>query len=125
MKSGVLTVRDAGSWWLSIPNSGKFTKYFIQGGCKDHQTSGERVSCKRFLFHQVTDSVLLIERTVCSRPSHHFLLSGRKAVLGMVKKSKYSEVLKAELEERRTTSQVKFHMKYHIHDIVGAELVER
>ncbi|XP_041830892.1 serine/threonine-protein kinase 19-like [Melanotaenia boesemani] len=79
VKSGVLTVRDAGSWWLSIPNSGKFTKYFIQG---------------------------------------------RKAVLGMVKKSKYSEVLKADIEERRTTSQVKFHMKYHIHDIVGAELVE-
>uniref|UniRef100_A0A3Q3WZY1 Uncharacterized protein n=1 Tax=Mola mola TaxID=94237 RepID=A0A3Q3WZY1_MOLML len=79
VKSGVLTVRDAGSWWLSIPNSGKFTKYFIQG---------------------------------------------RKAVLGMVKKSKYSEVLKVELEERRTTSHVKFHMKYHIHDIIGAELVE-
>ncbi|XP_026206533.1 serine/threonine-protein kinase 19 [Anabas testudineus] len=79
VKSGVLTVRDAGSWWLSIPNSGKFTKYFIQG---------------------------------------------RKAVLAMVKKSKYGEVLKAELEGRRTTSQVKFHMKYHVHDIVGAELVE-
>lgn len=79
VKSGVLTVRDAGSWWLSIPNSGKFTKYFIQG---------------------------------------------RKAVLAMVKKSKYSEVLQAELEERRTTAQVKFHMKYHIHDIVGADLVE-
>lgn len=43
----------------------------------------------------------------------------------MVKKSKYGEVLKAELEGRRTTSQVKFHMKYHVHDIVGAELVER
>uniref|UniRef100_A0A8C6SBT2 Serine/threonine kinase 19 n=1 Tax=Neogobius melanostomus TaxID=47308 RepID=A0A8C6SBT2_9GOBI len=79
VKSGVLTVRDAGSWWLSIPNSGKFTKYFIQG---------------------------------------------RKAVLNMVRKSKYNEVLKAELEERKTPSQVKFHMKYHIHDIVGAELVE-
>lgn len=79
VKSGVLTVRDAGSWWLSIPNSGKFTKYLIQG---------------------------------------------RKAVLGMVKKSKYSEVLQAELQERRTTSHVKFHMKYHIHDIVGAELVD-
>ncbi|KAM9844145.1 inactive serine/threonine-protein kinase 19-like isoform 2-T2 [Aulostomus maculatus] len=79
VKSGVLTVRDAGSWWLSIPNSGKFTKYFIQG---------------------------------------------RKAVLAMVKKSKYSEVLRAELEERKTTSQVKFHMKYHIHDILGAELVD-
>ncbi|XP_061702594.1 inactive serine/threonine-protein kinase 19-like isoform X1 [Syngnathoides biaculeatus] len=30
VKAGVLTVRDAGSWWLSIPNSGRFTKYFIQ-----------------------------------------------------------------------------------------------
>uniref|UniRef100_A0A1A8PIY3 Serine/threonine kinase 19 n=4 Tax=Nothobranchius TaxID=28779 RepID=A0A1A8PIY3_9TELE len=79
VKSGVLTVREAGSWWLSIPNSGKFTKYFIQG---------------------------------------------RKAVLGMVRKSKYGEVLQADLEERRTTSQVKFPMRYHVHDIVGAELVE-
>ncbi|XP_036409231.1 serine/threonine-protein kinase 19-like [Megalops cyprinoides] len=78
VKSGVLTVRDAGSWWLSIPNSGKFTKYFIRG---------------------------------------------RKAVLGMIKKSKYGEVLKSELESRRT-SHVKFHMMYHIHDIIGAELVE-
>ncbi|KAF4092659.1 hypothetical protein AMELA_G00023170 [Ameiurus melas] len=79
MKSGVLTVRDAGSWWLSIPNSGRFTKYFIQG---------------------------------------------RKAVLGMVKKSKYNEILKADLEGRRTKSQVRFDIKYHIHDIIGAELVE-
>ncbi|KAK7174123.1 hypothetical protein R3I93_001337 [Phoxinus phoxinus] len=79
VKSGVLTVRDAGSWWLSIPNSGKFIKYFIKG---------------------------------------------RKAVLGMVKKSRYGEILKTELEGRRTTSHVKFQMKYHVHDIVGAELVE-
>ncbi|XP_077389273.1 winged helix repair factor 1-like [Festucalex cinctus] len=79
VKAGVLTVRDAGSWWLSIPNSGRFTKYFIQG---------------------------------------------RKGVLGMVKKSRYGEALQTEIEGRRTTSQVKFHIKYHIHDLVGAELVE-
>lgn len=46
-------------------------------------------------------------------------------MLGMVKKSKYREMLKAELEGRPTTTQVKFNMKYHIHDIVGAELVDR
>lgn len=79
VKVGVMTVRDAGSWWLSIPNSGRFTKYFLQG---------------------------------------------RKAVLGMVRRAKYNEVLKAELEGRPTNSQVKFQMKYHVHDIVGAELVE-
>ncbi|MBN3303947.1 STK19 kinase, partial [Amia calva] len=79
VKSGVLTVRDAGSWWLSIPNTGRFTKYFVQG---------------------------------------------RKAVLGMIKKSKYNEVLQSDLECRKTTSQVKFGIQYHIHDIIGAELVE-
>lgn len=52
------------------------------------------------------------------------LFSGRKAVLGMVKKSKYHEVLKADLETRRTKSQVKLDIKYLIHDIIGAELVE-
>uniref|UniRef100_A0A8B9JE20 Serine/threonine kinase 19 n=1 Tax=Astyanax mexicanus TaxID=7994 RepID=A0A8B9JE20_ASTMX len=50
--------------------------------------------------------------------------SGRKAVLGMVKKSKYNEILKNDLQERRTTSHVKLDIKYHIHDIIGAELVE-
>lgn len=53
-----------------------------------------------------------------------FFPSGRKAVLGMVKKSKYNEILKADLEERRNKSQIKFDIKYHIHDIIGAELVQ-
>lgn len=106
MKSGVLTVRDAGSWWLSIPNSGKFIKYFIKGRWVYHKT---RVRCFNNCYWIISD---------------HSFLTGRKAVLGMVKKSKYGEILKTELEERRTTSQVKFQMKYHIHDIVGAELVE-
>ncbi|XP_015216028.1 inactive serine/threonine-protein kinase 19 [Lepisosteus oculatus] len=79
VKAGVLTVRDAGSWWLSIPNTGRFTKYFLQG---------------------------------------------RKAVLGMIKKSRYGEVLQSSLENRKVTSQVKFGIQYHIHDIIGAELVE-
>ncbi|KAK6481769.1 serine/threonine-protein kinase 19-like [Huso huso] len=79
VKSGVLTVRDAGSWWLAIPNSGRFTKFFIQG---------------------------------------------RKAVLGMIKKSKYKEVLQTDLECRKMTSHVKLGIQYHIHDIIGAELVE-
>lgn len=114
VKSGVLTVRDAGSWWFSIPNSGKFTKYLIQGECFGGGNVTQRDDELR------TSKTLCTEyRILCVFPP------GRKAVLGMVKKAKYSEVLQAELQERRTTSHVKFHMKYHIHDIVGAELVER
>ncbi|XP_039632185.1 serine/threonine-protein kinase 19-like [Polypterus senegalus] len=79
VKSGVLTVRDAGSWWLAIPNSGRFAKYLIQG---------------------------------------------RKAVLGMIKKTKYNEVLRRDLEGRKMTSQVKLGIHYHIHDLIGAELVD-
>jgi serine/threonine-protein kinase 19 len=51
-----------------------------------------------------------------------YLLQGRKVVLGMVKTSKYNLVLR--LEERQTNSQIQFQIKYHIHDIIGAELVE-
>lgn len=66
VKSGVLTVRDAGSWWLSIPNSGKFTKYFIQGGCYEKEQipkyySFNDVACK-YLFLPDFDSALLIGR---------------------------------------------------------------
>lgn len=96
-------MRDAGSWWLSIPNSGKFTKYFLQG---------ERHTDVVPDVHTVLKSII-------------FPPLGRKAVLNMVRKSKYGEVLQAELEERKTPSQVKFHMKYLINDIVGAELVQR
>lgn len=31
VKAGVLTVRDAGSWWLAVPGAGRFIKYFVKG----------------------------------------------------------------------------------------------
>lgn len=31
MNAGVLTVRDAGSWWLAVPGAGRFIKYFVKG----------------------------------------------------------------------------------------------
>lgn len=77
------------------------------------------MDCTLKRFSVLSIAFCFFETPLCVFPS------GRKAVLGMVKKSKYSEVLQAELQERRTTSHVKFHMKYHIHDIVGAELVDR
>ena len=49
VKASVLTVRDVGSWWLSIPNAGIFMKSFSRG---------------------------------------------RKAVITMIRKSKYKEILK-------------------------------
>lgn len=33
VNAGVLTVRDAGSWWLAVPGAGRFIKYFIKGIC--------------------------------------------------------------------------------------------
>uniref|UniRef100_H3ASJ5 Serine/threonine kinase 19 n=1 Tax=Latimeria chalumnae TaxID=7897 RepID=H3ASJ5_LATCH len=78
MNAGVITVRDAGSWWLAIPGAGRFVKYFIKG---------------------------------------------RKHVLGMIKKTKYKEVLQSDLETRKMVSAVKLGIQYHVHDIIGAELV--
>lgn len=48
---------------------------------------------------------------------------GRAMVQQMIKRSKYKEILQRDLESRRlTVSQLG--MEYHIHDIIGAELVE-
>uniref|UniRef100_A0A8C3F375 Serine/threonine kinase 19 n=1 Tax=Chrysemys picta bellii TaxID=8478 RepID=A0A8C3F375_CHRPI len=33
VNAGVLTVRDAGSWWLAVPGAGRFVKCFIKGLC--------------------------------------------------------------------------------------------
>ncbi|XP_072125292.1 inactive serine/threonine-protein kinase 19-like isoform X2 [Mobula birostris] len=53
-----------------------------------------------------------------------YFVKGRKTVLGMIRKSKYNEVLQSELETRKVTSAVKMGIRYHVHDIVGAELVK-
>ncbi|XP_029441746.1 serine/threonine-protein kinase 19 [Rhinatrema bivittatum] len=79
VNAGVLTVRDAGSWWLAVPGAGRFIKHFLQG---------------------------------------------RKVLLGMIKKSKYKEVLLSDLQGRKVPTSVKLGLQYHIHDIIGAELVD-
>ncbi|XP_043353183.1 serine/threonine-protein kinase 19 [Dermochelys coriacea] len=77
VNAGVLTVRDAGSWWLAVPGAGRFVKCFIKG---------------------------------------------RKAVLGMIQKAKYKEILLSDLQGRRAPSTVKLGLPYHVHDLIGAQL---
>nr|XP_054763251.1 serine/threonine-protein kinase 19-like [Lytechinus pictus] len=80
VNAGMLTVRDVGSWWLSIPGAGIFMKNFSKG---------------------------------------------RQSVLRAIKKSKYREILQKDLEERKLQGVKKLSMMYHIHDIIGAELVTK
>lgn len=79
VSTGVLTVRDAGSWWLGVPGIGRFVKYFVKG---------------------------------------------RKAILGMIRRTKYKEVLQSDMQSRKKMSDIKFGYEYHIHDIIGAGLVD-
>ncbi|XP_055261981.1 serine/threonine-protein kinase 19 isoform X4 [Moschus berezovskii] len=79
VKAGVLTVRDAGSWWLAVPGAGRFIKYFVKG---------------------------------------------RQAVLSMVRKAKYRELLLSELLGRRAPASVRLGLAYHVHDLIGAQLVD-
>uniref|UniRef100_A0A8C8SWV6 Serine/threonine kinase 19 n=1 Tax=Pelusios castaneus TaxID=367368 RepID=A0A8C8SWV6_9SAUR len=79
VNAGVLTVRDAGSWWLAVPGAGRFIKCFIKG---------------------------------------------RKAMLGLIQKAKYKEVLLSDLQSRQAPSAVKLGLPYHIHDLIGAQLVD-
>lgn len=77
-RANLLTVRDVGSWWLSIPGAGEFMKHYLRG---------------------------------------------RKAILNTIRKAKYGEMLESELRNRQLRA-LKIGMEYHIHDIIGAELVE-
>ncbi|XP_076458725.1 winged helix repair factor 1-like [Babylonia areolata] len=79
VKASILTVRDVGSWWLSIPNAGVFMKSFTRG---------------------------------------------RKALLTMIRKSKYKEILRGDLEQRQWPKVARLGISYHIHDIMGADLVD-
>lgn len=78
--AGLLTVRDVGSWWLSIPGAGIFMKSFTKG---------------------------------------------RQSLLRMIRKSRYREILQKELEARKLQSVKKLGMMYHIHDVIGAQLVTK
>lgn len=79
VRAGLLTVKDAGSWWLSIPGAGKFSKHFIKG---------------------------------------------RKALLSQISRSRYKEVLLTDLSTRKAPHAMRLGMEYHIHDIIGAGLVD-
>ncbi|XP_063287523.1 inactive serine/threonine-protein kinase 19 [Pelobates fuscus] len=79
VRAGLLTVRDAGSWWLSVPGAGKFTRHFIKG---------------------------------------------RKAILSQINRSRYKEVLLTDLSTRKAPPSLRLGMEYHIHDIIGAGLVD-
>ncbi|KAK3705180.1 hypothetical protein QZH41_013979, partial [Actinostola sp. cb2023] len=50
---------------------------------------------------------------------------GRKALIRMLKNRKYKEILLKELETRSLANQSKLGILYHIHDIIGAEIVKR
>ena len=52
------------------------------------------------------------------------LIKGRSAVQQMLKRSKFNELLQSELETRKFSAS-KLSMIYHIHDLVGSDLLER
>ena len=51
------------------------------------------------------------------------LSKGRDMVQQMLKKSKYKELLRSELLGRKLTVS-KLPMEFHVHDIIGADIVE-
>ncbi|XP_021929396.1 serine/threonine-protein kinase 19-like isoform X2 [Zootermopsis nevadensis] len=51
-------------------------------------------------------------------------LKGRKSVLRTIRKCKFSEILQFELQQRKLEKSAKLGILYHIHDIIGAELVK-
>ncbi|NXX43335.1 STK19 kinase, partial [Tricholaema leucomelas] len=78
--AGVLTVRDAGSWWLAVPGLGRFVRAFGRG---------------------------------------------RRALLGVIRRSRHREVPLGELLERRPPPGAQLGVGYILHDLLGAQLLCR
>ena len=53
------------------------------------------------------------------------LIGGRKAVLSMINKRKYKEIFESELEQRDIKLHSKLGIRYHIHDIIGGDMVTK
>jgi len=116
VKAGVLTVRDAGSWWLAVPGAGRFIKYFVKGTLSAAQAR----SPSRTLFGASSGLQALFIFPL----SHATSPPGRQAVLSMVRKAKYRELLLSELLGRRAPASVRLGLAYHVHDLIGAQLVD-
>ncbi|XP_071657005.1 inactive serine/threonine-protein kinase 19 [Patagioenas fasciata] len=76
---GLLTVRDAGSWWLALPGVGRFVRELIRG---------------------------------------------RRALLGVVRRSRHREVPVLGLRERPNPPGARLGVPYLLHDLVGAQLLQ-
>lgn len=113
VKAGVFTVRDAGSWWLAVPGAGRFIKYFVKGNFSAPKPSAYR------------EHPLVAPQSSRLYSPFPFVVSpGRQAVLGMVRKAKYRELLLSELLGRRAPATVRLGLAYHVHDLIGAQLVD-
>ena len=51
------------------------------------------------------------------------LIAGRKAVLSIINKMKYKEIFRSEPEQRDIKLHSKLDMSFHIHDIIGGDMV--
>lgn len=116
VNAGVLTVRDAGSWWLAVPGAGRFIKCFVKGILSAAQARNP----SRTLFGDSSGLQALFTIPL----SHATSPPGRQAVLGMVRKAKYRELLLSELLGRRAPAAARLGLAYHVHDLIGAQLVD-
>ncbi|KAI9562426.1 hypothetical protein GHT06_013396 [Daphnia sinensis] len=48
---------------------------------------------------------------------------GRQNIIHLIRKSKYQQILQNELEQRDMRKTVQLGIRYHVHDIIGADLV--
>ena len=51
-------------------------------------------------------------------------LAGRKALISTVKKTKYQEISKNELEIRSISKKIELGLEYHIFDLIGSDSIE-
>ena len=99
-----------------MPGAGRFIKYFVKGTLSVAQAR----SPSRTLLGASSGLQALFTFTL----SHATSPPGRQAVHSMVRKAKYRELLLSELLGRRAPASVRLGLAYHVHDLIGAQLVD-
>lgn len=97
-----------------MPGAGRFIKCFVR--YPDCSSSPQPL--KNTFWWLLWPAGLTFPHSYATSPS------GRQAVLGMVRKAKYRELLLSELLGRRPPAAVRLGLAYHVHDLIGAQLVD-
>lgn len=113
--AGLLTVRDAGSWWLAVPGVGRFVRALLRGEC-GLPTPGTPPGPRWGLRAPLPPGAPPVTAPVSA---------GRRALLALVRRSRHREVPLRDLQSGKAPPGARLGVPFLLHDLLGAQQLQR